>query len=33
MSCDSTEVIYVIHCMNCNKQYVGEIERKLKDKT
>lgn len=30
MSCDTTGIIYVLHCKTCNKQYVGETKRSLK---
>ena len=32
MSCNTVNVIYVINCLKCNKQYVGETGRKLKDR-
>ena len=30
ISCDSTNIIYLITYSTCNKQYIGETERKLK---
>jgi len=32
MSCNTVNIIYVINCLKCNKQYVGETGRKLKDR-
>ena len=32
MNCNSTNVIYLINCKKCGKQYVGETSRKLKDR-
>jgi len=32
MSCNSTDVIYLITCAKCNKQYIGETKRKLKER-
>ena len=30
ITCDSSNIIYLITCLQCNKQYVGESGRKLK---
>ena len=32
MNCDSENVIYLITCTRCYKQYVGQTERRLKDR-
>lgn len=32
MTCDSKDVIYLISCSKCQKQYVGQTERRLKDR-
>ena len=32
MNCNSTNVIYLINCLKCNKQYVGETKRALKQR-
>ena len=32
MSCETDNVIYLIQCERCKKKYIGDIERKLKDR-
>jgi len=32
IDCDSKNLIYLIHCLRCNKQYIGETKRRLKDR-
>ena len=32
IDCNSKNLIYMIHCLCCNKQYVGEMKRRLKDR-
>lgn len=32
LDCNSTHVIYLIECSNCNIRYIGETSRKLKDR-
>jgi len=32
MDCNTTNVIYLITCTKCRKQYIGETKRKLKDR-
>ena len=32
MTCDTKNVIYMIQCTLCNKQYIGETKRRLKDR-
>ena len=32
ITCNSKNVIYMIHCTKCNKQYIGETKRRLKDR-
>jgi len=32
LSCDSTDIIYLITCTKCNKQYVGETGRSLRER-
>ena len=29
---NSKNLIYLIHCLRCNKQYIGETKRRLKDR-
>ena len=32
IDCNSKNLIYMIHCLRCNKQYIGETKRRLKDR-
>lgn len=32
MNCNTKNVIYLINCIKCQKQYVGQTERRLKDR-
>jgi len=32
IDCNSKNLIYMIHCLCCNKQYIGETKRRLKDR-
>ena len=32
MNCNSNDIIYLITCNKCNRQYIGEKGRKLKDR-
>jgi hypothetical protein len=32
MTCNTKNVIYMIHCTKCNLQYIGETKRKLKER-
>ena len=32
IDCNSKNLIYMIHCLRCNKQYIGEKKRRLKDR-
>ena len=32
IDCNSTNLIYMIHCLRYNKQYIGETKRRLKDR-
>ena len=32
IDCNSKNVIYMIQCNHCSKQYIGEIKRRLKDR-
>ena len=32
IDCNSKNLIYIIHCLRCNKQYIGETKRRLKDR-
>ena len=32
MDCNSKNLIYMIHCLHCNKQYIGETKRRLKER-
>jgi len=32
VNCSSSNIIYLITCTKCHKQYVGETSRKLKDR-
>ena len=31
IDCNSKNLIYMVHCRRCNKQYIGETKRPLKD--
>ena len=31
-NCNSKNLIFMIHCLRCNKQYIGEKKRRLKDR-
>ena len=33
MNCDSTNLIYVLICMGCDKYYIGETGDKLRNRT
>ena len=32
IDCNSENLIYMVHCRRCNKQYIGETQRRLKDR-
>jgi len=32
IDCNSKNLIYMVHCLRCNKQYIGETKRRLKDR-
>ena len=32
IDCNSKNLIYMVHCRRCNKQYLGETKRRLKDR-
>ena len=32
IDCNSKNLIYMIHCLRCHKQYIGETKRQLKDR-
>ena len=32
IDCNSKNLIYMIHCLRCHKQYIGETKRRLKDR-
>ena len=32
IDCNSKNVIYMVHCNRCHKQYIGETKRRLKDR-
>ena len=32
IDCNSKNLIYMIHCLRCNKPYIGETKRRLKDR-
>ena len=32
IDCNSKNLVYMIHCLRCNKQYIGETKRRLKDR-
>jgi len=32
MNCNSANIIYLVNCTKCNKLYVGETKRQLKDR-
>ena len=32
IDCNSKNVIYIIQCNHCSKQYIGETKRRLKDR-
>mgnify|MGYP003449751170 FL=1 len=32
MNCNTKNVIYLVNCIKCQKQYVGQTERRLKDR-
>ena len=32
IDCNSTNLIYMVHCRRCDKQYIGETKRRLKDR-
>ena len=32
MTCNTKNLIYMIQCTLCNKQYIGETKRRLKDR-
>ena len=32
IDCNSKNVIYMVHCNHCHKQYIGETKRRLKDR-
>ena len=32
LTCDTKNLIYMIHCNRCNLQYIGETKRRLKDR-
>ena len=32
IDCDSRNLIYMLHCLRCNKQYIGGTKRRLKDR-
>ena len=32
IDCNSKNLIYIVRCQRCNKQYIGETKRRLKDR-
>ena len=32
IDCNSKNLIYMVHCRSCDKQYIGETKRRLKDR-
>ena len=32
IDCNSKNLVYMIHCLPCNKQYIGETKRRVKDR-
>ena len=32
IDCNSKNLICMIHCLRCNKEYIGETKRRLKDR-